>query len=226
MSDRGAGARARSAQRTRIKVIEAAAVLFAERGYGRTSLQAIADLAGVSVETVGLAGPKRLLLRQAFDMAFAGSSASFPASGDPAYIRLTEELGFEEAVAEYVRMLASSIARTSGLWSAFQAAADADPAAEALFAELRATRRREFARTAQWLADRGVIAEEGVAAMVEQFFLNASHETYLLLASECAYTVEDFAARLMAQVSDLLAAGSTTHPVSVLSDRNEIASGS
>ena len=156
------------------------------------------------METVGLLGPKRALLRASFDMAFAGHGESFPAAGEPAYVRLMGELGFEDAVREYVRLLAASIARTAGLWRAFHAAADADAKAAEMFDEIRGIRRTEFVRTATWLADRGVVAHETVPMLVEEFFVIASHETYLLLSAECAYTAEDFAARLTNQVSRLL----------------------
>ncbi|GGI39048.1 TetR family transcriptional regulator [Cnuibacter physcomitrellae] len=196
--------RVAAAQRTRTSILEAAAALFSEHGYGATTLKAIAERAGVSVETVGLAGPKRRLLRAAFDMAFAGSSSAFPAGGEPAYVALTEQLAFEEAVGEYLRVLGSSIARTAGLWSAFQAAADADAGAAALFEEVRQVRRTEFRRTAQWLADRGVISGEQVPGVVQEFFLIASHETYLLLRAECGCTPETFTTFLQARVTRLL----------------------
>ncbi|WP_378143896.1 TetR family transcriptional regulator [Cnuibacter sp. UC19_7] len=196
--------RAAGAQRTRALIVEAAAALFSEQGYGSTTLKGIAERAGVSAETVGLAGPKRRLLRAAFDMAFAGSSSSFPAAGEPAYVALTEELGFEAATGEYARLLASSIARTAGLWSAFQAASDADPQAAILFEEIRQIRRVEFRRTAQWLADRGIITDEQVPGMVREFFLLASHETYLLLRSECGCTPDMFADHLQSGITRLL----------------------
>lgn len=211
MESSGAGAepgrvsvRAAAARRTRALIVEAAAALFSEQGYGPTTLKGIAERAGVSVETVGLAGPKRRLLRAAFDVAFAGSSTAFPAAGEPAYVAPTEELGFEAAVGEYVGLLASSIARTAGLWSAFQAAADADPHAATLFEEVRQIRRLEFRRTAQWLADQGIITPQHIPSMVQQFFLIASHETYLLLRNECGYTPETFTTHLQAEVTRLL----------------------
>ncbi|MFT4283566.1 MAG: TetR family transcriptional regulator [Protaetiibacter sp.] len=202
-------ARTVAAQRTRTRIMEAAAVLFTERGYGQTTLQAIADRAGVSVETVTLAGPKRRLLQAAFDMAFAGGSGEFPASGEPAYVRLAEEHGLAGAVEHYVRLLAFSIARTSGLWRAFQAAADADAKAAEAFAGVRAVRRAEFHRTAEWLADRGVVDAADVPRLVQEFYVIASHETYLLLQTECSFTPEAFAERLHQQVARLLPVASS-----------------
>jgi len=180
-------------------------VLFDEYGYGATTLRGIAEKAGVSAETVGLAGPKRRLLRAAFDMAFAGNRASFPASGEPAYIAMTQARGFEAAIREYSRLLAHAIARTAGIWAAFQAAADVDPQAAILFEEVRHVRRSEFHRTAQWLSDQGIVAEERVAALVQEFFLIASHEVYLLLRAEFGYTPEMFASHLEERVTRLLA---------------------
>ncbi len=198
-------ARAVSAQQTRVKVARAAAVLFTERGYGATTLRDIADHAGVSVETVGLLGPKRRLLRAAFDMVFAGDSAAFPVGPEPAYIRLMEENDFPTAVRAYTELLAASIARSSGLWRAFQAAADADPKAAESFAEVRAVRRQEFHRTASWLAENGIVPEAAIPLLVQQFYLIASHEVFLLLQDECGFTPEQFGARLHEQVRQILA---------------------
>jgi AcrR family transcriptional regulator len=44
--------RARAARETRMAILEAARVLFAEQGYARTSVAAIADRAGVALNTI------------------------------------------------------------------------------------------------------------------------------------------------------------------------------
>jgi len=201
--------RVAATRQTRVNVARAAAVLFTERGYGGTTLQAIADQAGVSVETVGLLGPKRRLLREAFDMVFAGDGNAFPAGNEPSYIQLAKDHDLATAVSEYVRLLAFSIARSAGLWRALQAAADADPASADLFSEVRAIRRHEYHQTAQWLVAQKLATPDRVPFLVEQFYVIASHETFLLLKDECDYTAEAFADRLHGQVRSLLPAAAS-----------------
>lgn len=190
--------------RTRVRIVEAAAELFSVNGYAGATLQAIADRAGVSVETVGLAGPKRVLLKAAFDASFASSADAFPASGSPVYITLAAVMSFPDAVREYARVMAAAIVRTSGLWVAFQAAADTDGRAAVLFAEVRERRRMEFTRTAQWLADQGIVDQRTVPLLVVEFFAVASHEVFLVLHAECGFGVREFTDRLTLQLFNLL----------------------
>ncbi len=66
-------ARDAQAQRTRAAVTHAARILFVKSGYGSTTLQQIADEAGVSVQTVyAVFGNKPALLGATLDVAIAG----------------------------------------------------------------------------------------------------------------------------------------------------------
>lgn len=66
-------ARAEKARATRRRIREAALRLFREHGYGATPMQAIADEAGVAVQTLYFTfGTKRALLSEILDIAIAG----------------------------------------------------------------------------------------------------------------------------------------------------------
>lgn len=60
--------RARQAGETRRRIVSAAAELFAELGYARTTLKKIAERAGVSPETIQAHGPKAALIRAATEL--------------------------------------------------------------------------------------------------------------------------------------------------------------
>ncbi|RSN46490.1 MULTISPECIES: TetR/AcrR family transcriptional regulator [Actinomadura] len=67
--------RAERSRRTREKVIEAARELFVAQGYGATSLQEVADRAGVAVQTVYYVfSNKRTLFKGVVDTAVAGDA--------------------------------------------------------------------------------------------------------------------------------------------------------
>lgn len=67
--------RAERARRTREKVIEAARELFVAQGYGATSLQEVADRAGVAVQTVYFVfRNKRTLFKDVVDTSIAGDT--------------------------------------------------------------------------------------------------------------------------------------------------------
>jgi AcrR family transcriptional regulator len=65
--------RAEKARQTRSRILAAAGELFVEQGYGATSLQEVADRAGVAVQTIYFVfGNKRALLKELFDLTIAG----------------------------------------------------------------------------------------------------------------------------------------------------------
>ncbi|WP_448231583.1 TetR/AcrR family transcriptional regulator [Microbacterium lacticum] len=68
--------RSAQAAQTRHRVLDAAARLFATRGYHATTFAAIAAEAGVSAETVKAGGSKSALLIAAFEMRFAGTESA------------------------------------------------------------------------------------------------------------------------------------------------------
>ncbi|TKJ16815.1 helix-turn-helix domain-containing protein [Blastococcus sp. CCUG 61487] len=72
--------RAEQAAATRAAVLRAARELFTERGYAATSIAAIAERAGVAVDTVyAAAGRKPQLLRELVETSLSGSDHAVPA---------------------------------------------------------------------------------------------------------------------------------------------------
>jgi AcrR family transcriptional regulator len=71
--------RQEQARQTRAAILDAAGTLFRERGYARTTVAAVAEAAGVSVETVYKAfGNKAQLLKGVFDVAIVSDHAPVP----------------------------------------------------------------------------------------------------------------------------------------------------
>ena len=71
--------RAERARLTRRRIIDAAAELFVERGYGATMLDQVAERAGVAVQTVYFHfGNKSTLLKRALDVAAVGDDEPVP----------------------------------------------------------------------------------------------------------------------------------------------------
>ena len=64
---------------SRRRILDAAARLFLERGYLGTTLAAVADTAGVSVQTVyNVVGSKAVLLKAVYDVTLVGDDAPAP----------------------------------------------------------------------------------------------------------------------------------------------------
>src|SRR5215510_13295482 len=81
--------RAAQARQTRRSIVSAAARLFVEDGFGTTTIDAVADAAGVSRKTVFTAvGGKVALLKLALDWAVAGDDEPIPLADRPEIARL------------------------------------------------------------------------------------------------------------------------------------------
>jgi AcrR family transcriptional regulator len=139
--DYRSGLRAAQAADTRRLIVSAAARLFVEDGYGATTIDAVADAAGVSRKTVftGVGG-KVDLLKTALDWAVAGDDEPIALADRPA---LRELLALDDPVAlltAWVRVMVDIDVRVAGLFLALEVAADGDDAARGLLDESRAQR--------------------------------------------------------------------------------------
>jgi AcrR family transcriptional regulator len=122
-------------------VIEAAAALFVERGYIGTSIQAVADRAGVSRATVfNSVGGKLKLLRAAYDVATVGDDEPVPLPQRPEAQAVIAEADPHKAVALYAAMVTNVSRRLAGIYEAFRSAAGADPEVRSQWAEIQQER--------------------------------------------------------------------------------------
>lgn len=137
--------RQQQAAATRERVVQAAAELFATKGYAGTTMPAIARRARVSTETVQNHGPKVQLLRAAI----AATSFGGPPGGPVADTALGQQLvaGVETPAAAAqagAAVLATINEGAHGVWAAFSEASRSDPA---LATELRALTEEIAAQT-------------------------------------------------------------------------------
>jgi AcrR family transcriptional regulator len=116
------------AKETQATVVAAAGTLFVERGYQGTSIQAVADLAGVSRATVfNSVGGKPALLRIAYDVATVGDVEPVPLPQRPEARAVVDEPDSVRAVELYAAMATNVSGRLVGIYEVFRAAAGADP---------------------------------------------------------------------------------------------------
>lgn len=84
---KSSGTRAEKTRQTRRRMVAAARDLFVERGYAATTLQDVADRAGVAVQTIYFTfGNKRALLKELADVTVAGDEEPI-ATMDRAWFR-------------------------------------------------------------------------------------------------------------------------------------------
>ena len=139
--DYRSGLRTAQAEQTRRSIVSAAARLFGDDGYGATTIDAVAESAGVSRKTVFTAvGGKVDLLKTALDWAVAGDDQPVTVADRP---EVRELLAMDDPVAlltAWARVMVAIDVRVAGLFRVLEIAADGDAAAHLLLDEYRRQR--------------------------------------------------------------------------------------
>ena len=144
-----AGKRRLAAARTRQAILDAALELFAAQGYAATPMTAIAQRAGVALDTVyASVGRKPELARLLTESAISGSSQAVPAE-ERDYVQAIRAAEDAEAkIAIYASAMRAIAGRLAPVLSIIQQAAPAEPALAALWRRItdrRAANMRLFA---------------------------------------------------------------------------------
>src|SRR6516225_11762387 len=106
--------RAAQARATRRTIVDAAARLFIEHGYGATTVDAIALAAGVSRKTVFTSvGGKTEALKLAMDWAIVGDDEPVPMLERPHIKAMQQEPDARQILASYARQIREVGARTA-----------------------------------------------------------------------------------------------------------------
>ncbi len=187
--------RQEQAEQTRARVVSAAGRLFAEQGYARTTLNKIADAAGVSPETVQGHGPKAALLIAAIEYAAVG------VSGEENILNLgvgRRFVAIEDPVAALDYLVEAQTAvhqRTAGLAGALTSGANADPELDRYRTDLVASVTRQVRRVLSVWRDRGWLRDDvpfddlvGTAAII------GSIDTYLRMTQEDGWSIPRYQA--------------------------------
>ncbi len=135
--------RAAQARETRRRIVASASHLFIAQGYGATSIDAIAEAAGVSRKTVFTAvGGKAEMLALALDWAVAGDDEPIPLAKRPDVIALLHLDDPADVLDAWARVITDIDARVADLYGALESAAGVDASAQTLHTRLQAQRRK------------------------------------------------------------------------------------
>jgi AcrR family transcriptional regulator len=140
--------RRQAAARTRAAILAAARELFTERGYAATPMTAIADRAGVALDTVyASVGRKPELARLLIETAISGTDEAVPAE-ERDYVRAIQAAPDAAAkIAVYAAAITAIAPRMALVLAIVQQAAGADPELGRLWTEIgerRAANMRRF----------------------------------------------------------------------------------
>ena len=196
---------------TRQRVAEAAAKLFVERGYPATTLQAIADAAGVHVQTIYQAfGTKVAVLAEAAAVLVAGPDTD-PATPPPERAWVTElfaEPDPSRQLALYAKDMRAVSERYMGLLDVMRVTAAADPDAGSFLAEAERGRYAGPEHIAAALAERGVLGD-GLTAQraADIMYAVTTYDVFRSLISDRGWSGQDAEDWVARSLSTLLLAG-------------------
>jgi AcrR family transcriptional regulator len=188
--------RAGQARRTRRQIVDAAGALFAEHGFSATTVDAIAERAGVSRKTVfTAAGGKVQLLKLAYDYAMAGDDEPVP---------MIERVGLQAVINEpdpyrqvelYSQFVADANGRVARLYVALRGAAEVDAEAAELYEKWERERHQAMVDgPVPNFVSKGVLRPDlDPAEAADILALLVEPATYDRLVNRCGWSQERFA---------------------------------
>jgi AcrR family transcriptional regulator len=190
--------RADQARQTRKRIVDAAATLFAERGYTGTTIDAVAAAAGVSRKTIfDSVGGKAQLIKLAFDFAIVGHDEPVALKDRPEIADMVTEPDPAKRLAAYATVVVGIDRRLSAVWRALEGAAASDPGAGRLYAASVRQRREAMQEPAQLFADSGALRTDIDADMAaDLFWLYNDPALYDKLVKQRGWSVRRFQAWL------------------------------
>jgi AcrR family transcriptional regulator len=188
-----------SREQTRRRLLRAADDLFRERGYQATTVSAIAERAGVSLQTLYLAwDSKSALFRAAADASATASGMPLTAAVWRDVIRqqLALDVGQDHASSRYLAAVAHIFVgvaeRTAVYWRMQPAAAAAEPEIAKGYAEAMRQRRVTMEGVASDVPRSGLRPGLTDAALADTLWALASPETFSQFVTQAGRSPADF----------------------------------
>jgi AcrR family transcriptional regulator len=144
------------AARTRARILDAASELFLERGYARTTMKDIADLAGVARDTVhAVFGSKARVLTSLIDLRLVpdGSVANVTQRSDARAVR--DETDQRKQIELFATFIAGISTQLRPVFEILRTASAVEPEMARVFEEMDRFRLRNMHTYARWIAARG-----------------------------------------------------------------------
>jgi AcrR family transcriptional regulator len=198
--------RKQQANQTRMRILDAAQGLFAERGYPASTVEAIAGGAGVAVDTVYAAfGSKRGVLQALLNVRVGGEEAELDLldrSGARAVQRVTDQ---KAQLAAFAADVSAIVERARPVDDIIRGAAAVDAEIAAFRSETQAYRYRNMLQLVSWLAAKAPLreglTEEEAAAIV---WTMTSPEVHGLLRVARGWSPERYSAWLRDSLTRIL----------------------
>jgi AcrR family transcriptional regulator len=202
-----ASKRREAAERNRQAILNSALMLFGDRGYAATPMTAIAEQAGVALDTVyASVGRKPDLVRLLIEAAISGGSQAVPAE-ERGYVQaIVAAPDAESKITIYAAAMRAIAGRLAPVLAILQQAAPAEPELGVLWREIT---ERRAANMHRFVADLAAVAtlrvDQGEAADI--VWATNAPELYQLLISQRGWTPDRYEHFLADTWQRLLLAG-------------------
>jgi AcrR family transcriptional regulator len=186
--------RREAAQATRQSILQAALQMFLLKGYAATTMPAIAQAAGIAMDTVyATVGKKPALFRLLVETAISGTDTAVPAE-ERDYVRaIRAESNPTRKLEIYAAALSRIQATLAPLFRVLQGAATLDPELNALWQEISQRRARNMRLFATDLAATGRLHHDlTIDKAADIIWSMNSPEFYLLLVQERGWSPAEF----------------------------------
>jgi AcrR family transcriptional regulator len=186
--------RKEAARLTHRAIIEAARRVFIDRGYAGATMPAIAQAAGVALDTVyATVGKKPALFRLLIELAISGKDRAVPAEEREYVQAIRAETDAARKLRIYAAALRSIQERIAPLFRVLQGAAPLDPQLAALWRNISQRRAKNMRLFAADLAATGRLRQDlSVAKVADIIWSMNSPEFYLLLVEQRGWSPHEF----------------------------------
>jgi AcrR family transcriptional regulator len=200
--------RSARAEATRRSILRSARELFEEQGYAGTTIQAIADRAGVAVQTVYYTFHTKARLLQEMFTSLAGGADEPADTAQRDWVREAREAPDGRTSLAITTAQGAEISRRfAPLFATVQAATSTEPDIAEAWNRMLAAKRATIRAQMEHLAALGEL-KEGLdpAAAADVSMAVASIETYRLLTEQCGWSHERYREWVLDALAQLLLA--------------------
>jgi TetR/AcrR family transcriptional regulator of autoinduction and epiphytic fitness len=186
--------RQRQAAETRRRILEAAQELFTRDGYVTTTMAAIAERAGVAVQTVyASAKTKRDILNGILDLAISGEDEQVPVQASSRWHEIEAEPDPRTKLRALSRLHREICVREAPGFTIMADAAGSDPEIRALMHEMADRRYHDHHRLAKTLQQTGHLRHDLSSRRAADIIgALANEQTYLTLVRDRRWPTQDY----------------------------------
>jgi TetR/AcrR family transcriptional regulator, regulator of autoinduction and epiphytic fitness len=186
--------RQRQAAETRRRIFEAAQELFTRDGYVTTTIAAIADHAGVAVQTVyASTKSKRDILKGIIDLAISGEDEQVPVQASSRWQEIEAEPDPRTALRRLARLHREICVREAPAFAIMADAAGSDAEIRTLMHEMADQRYQDHHRLAKTLHQTAQIRPDlSSRRAADIIWALANERTYLALVRERGWSTQDY----------------------------------